>query len=172
VSGWRAGNFEILLTYSSWLSPFNFDLLTPWTIFTESSEGLKFPKDNDLDLTIQIGIHGVWIDSKEKMHSETLVNKTLKFNGIGLEKTEVINNLGSIIPTNTNALDLSLLKKAHLFPAIPRSYVDDKSFGTGNFIITILVTEFDEYGKRVQELGETVEGEKKGIIENLTNFLN
>jgi hypothetical protein len=43
--------------------------------------------------------------------------------------------------------------------------------GTGNFVVTVLVTEVDEYGAAIQELAEDVEKKRTDIISRVTGFL-
>ncbi|MCA9469572.1 MAG: hypothetical protein KC643_29580 [Nitrospira sp.] len=44
-------------------------------------------------------------------------------------------------------------------------------FGFGNIVVSVLVTEFDDYGKKVKEIASKLENNKEEIIGSVTKFL-
>lgn len=102
-----------------WLSPFNIDLLTPRTIFSKSKGGLKFPKDNDLDLTVQVNLQAIWVDKGQKGHSVDIPAKPLKVTKLALnERKDYLTAVDIIEETFVNkmsGIECSKLKKRGLY---------------------------------------------------------
>lgn len=59
-----------------------------------------------------------------------------------------------------------------MLPVVPRSDLGNSYYGTGNFALSILVTEHDDYGEKIKELGQTVEEKKGGWVSQISGFLN
>ena len=57
-----------------WLAPLGFDLLAPWTVFSSDTRGY----DNDVDLKVEISLHGIWVDGKPEMHNQLLAKEEIK----------------------------------------------------------------------------------------------
>ncbi|MCI5134899.1 MAG: hypothetical protein D3920_07440 [Candidatus Electrothrix sp. AW2] len=136
--------------------PFGFDLLAPWTIFKINSvDELSPARPNEVDVTAEISVTAVWV-AGTKGHSELLASRKFNFGSIPLDGE----------PHSLAALGVS----PQLFPIIPRSNtLGDGKLGAGNFIISVLVTEYDDYAERIMELEQGVEKNKAGLIERLTN---
>lgn len=134
--------------------PFGFDILAPWTVFKVNNFTELSPlRPNKVDVTAEISITAVWIDSKQEGYSELIASRRLKFSNISLgEKVDL---------PDTNK---------QLFPAIPRSVVGNK-LGLGNFIVSIIVTEYDDFAERILELEKGIEKNKDGIIKQFTDSL-
>lgn len=136
--------------------PFGFDLLAPWTIFKINSvDELSPARPNEVDVTAEISVTAVWV-AGTKGYSELLASRKFKFGSIPLDGE----------PHSLAALGVS----PQLFPIIPRSNtLGDGKLGAGNFIISVLVTEYDDYAERIMELEQGVEKNKGSLIERLTN---
>lgn len=133
--------------------PFGFDLLAPWTAFQVNSlDELSPLRPNEVDVTAEVSIIGVWVDEKQTGHSELIASRKFNFGKVALD--------GNVYP---------LRAAPQLFPAVPRSYLGGGKLGAGNFIVSVLVTEYDDYAERVMELEQGVEKNKDGLIEQLTN---
>lgn len=152
-----------------WLSPLGFDLLAPWTIFKNDWSTLF---DNDVDLKVQFTLYGVWVDEKQKGHTDLLASQEIRFPNtkLGDEGIKFVDfSADSTCDKVVERTDLKPTPAAQknpfmgqLFQAVPRSVIDEKQgvYGTGNFILTILVTEYDQFGERVKELGTKIEEHK------------
>lgn len=166
-----------------WLAPFGFDLLAPWTIFQNK---LRLT-DNDVDVTIDLDIHGVWVDKEQKAHNESLAKQQLKFTGVVLNQNDgggtlllktkkgapklTCDNISDYMVSDVILTDTE--SNAVLYQAVPRSQYPGGStlVGTGNFILKVLVTEYDDYGNRIKDLGNKLEDNKDSITKALTGFL-
>lgn len=153
-----------------WFSPFGFDLLAPWTALKGDWSTLY---DNDVDLRVQFTLTAVWVDEKQKGHSEVVATSEFKLQNTKLG--EPIWYVDRSSPQDTDNCELIVKKeltvskgsapfRGQLFQAVPRSVVkiakDQEIFGTGNFILNIIVTEYDQFGERVKELGTKIEENK------------
>lgn len=132
--------------------PFGFDILAPWTIFKINDFSELSPlRPNKVDLTVQVSITAVWVDKNEKGHNELIASRELKFSNITLGE------------------EISLPDSAkQLFPAIPRSAIGNK-YGLGNFVVSIMVTEYDDFAERILELEKGIEKNKDGLIKQFTD---
>jgi hypothetical protein len=132
--------------------PFGFDLLAPWTIFQANSlEELSPLRPNEVDVTAEVSVIGVWVDGKQNGHSKVIATRKFKFGKVPVD--------GNVYPLGASP---------QLFPSIPRSYIGGGKLGAGNFIVSVLVTEYDDYAERVMELEQGVEKNREGLIERLT----
>lgn len=138
--------------------PFGFDLLAPWTIFKINSlDELSPARPNEVDVTAEISVTAVWV-AETKGHSELLASRKFNFGSIPLD--------GEPQSLALDGLDVS----PQLFPIIPRSNtLGAGKLGAGNFIISVLVTEYDDYAERIMELEQGVGKNKGSLIEQLTN---
>ncbi len=135
--------------------PFGFDLLAPWTIFQVNSfKELSPLRPNEVDVTAEVSIIGVWVDEKRNGHSKVIATRKFNFGKVSVD--------GTVHPFGASP---------QLFPTIPRSYMGGGKLGAGNFIVSVLVTEYDDYAERVMELEQGVEKNREGLIERLTNVL-
>lgn len=136
--------------------PFGFDILAPWTIFKVNSlDELSLLRPNKVDVTAEVSITGVWLDENGTGHSKLIATRKFKFSNVVLGKERKLYE-EAVSP--------------QLFPAIPRSMVNGKS-GLGNFIVSVTVTEYDDYAERVMELEQGVEKNREGLIERITDAL-
>lgn len=71
-----------------------------------------------------------------------------------------------------NALMSGAKVTSPIFPAIPRTRVSTTNYGPGNFILKALVTEHDNFGERVKELGNKLEGKKEGIVNKVSGWFD
>lgn len=176
-----------------WLSPLNFDLLAPWTIFKNEWSGY----DNDVDVKIRMEFYAMWRDKEGKGHNELIAQQEFSYPNVPLSNTgrnflSLKKDDGSTSKTCPSLLSLlfeanndgkkqiddplvqeELVRArnaAPLFPAIPRSYFEGEIAGTGNFVVKVLVTEYDKYGERVKEVGTKVESSKEGIVKELSHI--
>ncbi len=135
--------------------PFGFDILAPWTVFKVNSlDELSPLRPNEVDVTAEVSIIGVWVDKDQKGHSELIASRKFKFGKVSLS--------GQLHPLGA---------APQLFPAIPRSdNMGGGKLGAGNFIVSVLVTEYDDYAERVMELEQGIEKNKDSLIEQLTGI--
>ena len=132
--------------------PFGFDILAPWTVFKVNSlDELSPLRPNEVDVTVEVSIIGVWVDAEQKGHSELIASRKFKFGKVSLDGK--LHQLGAA---------------PQLFPTIPRSDIDGGRLGAGNFIVSVLVTEYDDYAERVMELEQGVEKNKDSFINRIT----
>ena len=135
--------------------PFGFDILAPWTIFKINSvDELSPARPNEVDVTAEISVTAIWVDKKNEGHSKLIASRKFKFGSIALNGK--LHQLGA---------------SPQLFPAIPRSYMGGGKLGAGNFIVSVLVTEYDDYAERVMELEQGVEKNRDNFVERLTDAL-
>ena len=136
--------------------PFGFDILAPWTVFKVNSVDELSPlRPNEVDVTAEVSITGVWVDEKQIGHSELIASRKFKFGKVSLD--------GKSQPLGA---------APQLFPAIPRSdNMGGSRLGAGNFIVSVLVTEYDDYAERVMELEQGVEKNKDSLIQRLTDAI-
>ena len=141
--------------------PFGFDLLAPWTIFKINSiDELSPARPNKVDVTVEVSVTAVWLDAGQQAHSEVIATRKFNFGSIPLGQEQDLEARGF---------------SPQLFPAIPRSVIHLKGLGNpallgpGNFIISVLVTEYDDYAERVMELEQGVEKNRDSLIERLTS---
>ncbi len=141
--------------------PFGFDILAPWTIFKLNSLNELSPlRPNKVDITAEVSVTAVWIDKNRKSYSQLIASRKFKFGDITL---------------SDDPEPKSLPYTPQLFPTVPRSVLtldtngNPKLLGPGNFIISIIVTEYDDYAERVMELEQGVDKNRDNFIERLTN---
>lgn len=107
--------------------------------------------DRDLDMKVQVDIHAAWIDRLGNPRYERIVSQEFKVSNLELGEQK------------------SLKVPMVLSPGIPRSSLGELSgapaFGLGNFAVTVLVKEYDDYGKRVAEVAKQV-GERADALED------
>ena len=69
---------------------------------------------------------------------------------------------------------MQLVAQSALFPSPPRAFLNELDISSGNANVTmkLQVTEFDNFGKRVQEVSGAFDEEKEDLQSQLTNFLS
>ena len=156
------------------------DWLLPWTWYSFSNNALG-KMDNDVNVNIEVSLHAVWIDNQLEGHSQLVATGEMK--------------IGNMTLGEEKSLSSQAIAK-QLFPGIPRSHIasiqasqggsrvidegddesltressftlDTKVLGPGNFILTVLVKEYDEYGERVKETSTLLEENKDEIREGI-----
>lgn len=172
-----------------WLAPLNFDLFAPWTILKSDNwldtENKWFGYDNDVDLKIEVSLYAIWVEAgdERKIHNELVAKQ--EFNYLNVELGDKgIPDLGA-----ARGNDDPFTKSPQLLPAIPRSFlykynkkvedsngnprfVEKEAWGGGNYIMTILVTEHDNFSERVKELGNKIKENKEGLVDKITKGLD
>jgi len=150
-----------------WLSPFGLDLLNPWSIIARGPTGI--PRDDDVD--VLVSIQAVWIDKQQNVHVAEIARQQISRRTVKLEgsnaKPDLKNSCVGPAPTPEDEKNIF----ENLYPSVPRSPLAGTEYGTGNFIVTILVTEDDEFGVRVRELASRLEAQRQGLIESITGAL-
>jgi hypothetical protein len=59
--------------------------------------------------------------------------------------------------------------RSQWFPAVPVSRsADGKRFGTGNYVVKVVVREYDDFGKKVKVVGEKLESNREKIVDFAT----
>jgi hypothetical protein len=105
----------------------------PWT-------WLKKVRDR-IDADVNIVIEGHWIDDNDVSHREDLADLHLRLSDLKLGDT-----------TNISTV------RSEWFPLIPRS--KKPKLGTGTYVVKVKVTEYDDYGKLVNEVSDEVSTNK------------
>ena len=157
------------------LRPLGFDVLAPWTVLQNGGiKGFSPTRKNDVDLEIQLSLHGVWSDGR-KQQNQLLGQRIIKLRNMKVGSTRKLNGrvVGDSYDPCVRDPNATLnLPIAELFPAVPRTViVKNKLFGPGNFIVSILVSEVDDYGESVREIQEGVNEQRETVIESITNAL-
>jgi hypothetical protein len=141
-------------------------------------------EDNDLDLTVAVSIYGVWVDNSQKGHVDLVSDGSFKISN--LELGQVYGVGGKPIPGGNLT--------GHLSPAVPRSQLgsiietheqvqvarsplapapgfDSRTMelarpllGPGNYFVTFLVTEHDDYGTKVKEAADALADRRENIV--------
>ncbi len=128
-----------------------FGLLDPGSWFEDA--------DDTIDLSVQLTMHAVWTDAEAESHIKKVFEGSLKIQDLKIG-TAYGPGAGAPVPGGSFV--------GQLTPAIPRSFLGDGSggpiYGTGNFIISILVTEHDDYGSKVKQVGTALSENQDKII--------
>lgn len=86
---------------------------------------------------MKIVIEGHWIDDNDVFHREDLADLRLRMSDLKLGDTINISTV-----------------RSEWFPLIPRS--KKPKLGTGAYVVKVKVTEYDNYGKLVNEVSDEV----------------
>jgi hypothetical protein len=118
--------------------------------------------DKNVDLEMNISLNTFWIDNDKTYKSESIGPLNVILYNVPLRK------------------ELSKEKLADYatpwFSVIPRSHLDDNTFGTGNYSLRITVKEYDEYGTNRITFNERFNYDSnredaKGAINEVSNQL-
>lgn len=176
------------------LSPFGFDLLNPWEFVTDwFSEGPKLFNDENVDMTIEISISNLIYDEKtKKPKTIDLGKRELNFKKLKMQSPdEEKQNSNPIIKATcgkfmndkdeqnvtdinkqVNEKESSIQQGKNLdfrtFFATPAP--SSKNSNMTFYTVNVKVTEVDDFGARVKELGKTFSSEKQGIQDKFTNM--
>jgi len=101
----------------------------PWTWF-------KKVRDR-IDADVNVVLEGHWVDDHEMSHREDLADLHLSLRDLKLGDTTNISEV-----------------RSEWFPLIPRS--KKPKLGTGTYVVKVKVTEYDDYGKLVNEVLDEV----------------
>lgn len=101
----------------------------PWTWFMKVRDRI--------DADVNIVIEGHWVDDHEMSHREDLADLHLSLRDLKLGDTMNISKV-----------------RSEWFPLIPRS--KKPKLGTGTYVVKVKVTEYDDYGKLVNEVTNEV----------------
>lgn len=121
-------------------------------------------KDTNLDIAVKIIFDSVWLDT----------NNTIQTNSTSvdfLSNNIEFNKLNDFSSNDTNSVSTQWI------PSIPRSAKFDNSgnligFGSGNYSVTVVVKEFDDFGKRLKELAEFIDKNREGVVGFISDQLN
>lgn len=136
-----------------------FNWFEPWTWVGD---------DNDLDLTVHITVDAAWIEESGARHFETVAEGEFNIRNVEFDTEYKRGDSDSPIPSGNLA--------GQLIPALPRSFISERDnseldvLGLGNYIVKILITEIDDYGEKIQEKAEGLEGDRDSLIEDLVGF--
>lgn len=110
----------------------------------------------------------------EKFKCEYLTHKKVTKGDHNVEKTELAIKKDAVSDDESKIVvedyfDFPPSSNTYLFQAVPRSTraKDSKFLGTGNYILSVLVTERDNHGERVKEIASKIEGQKEGILKGV-----
>jgi hypothetical protein len=177
--------------------PFGFDILAPWTIFQTWSEtggfkGFSPLRPAKVDMRVEVKLIGVWIDKDQKGRADEIAARTIDIPGVEIgqcidfTKPEH-DHIGDIVIDDNCDADKDLEKSAQnylaqgkpeLFTRVPRAYrftdandSNPKLKGSyGNYIVTVLVTEVDNFGERVMDIANTVKENEGTLIKSLQSL--
>ncbi|TKB62702.1 MAG: hypothetical protein E8D48_08005 [Nitrospira sp.] len=116
----------------------------PWTWF-------KKVRDR-IDADVNIVIEGHWIDDNDVSHREDLADLHLRLSDVKLGDT-----------TNISTV------RSEWFPLIPRS--KKPKLGTGTYVVKVNVTEYDDYGKLVNEVSDEVSTNRADWVKKIKQSL-
>jgi|GEM_PF-2152319 hypothetical protein len=124
----------------------------PWTYAIQ--------KDDTIDVEVMVDIQGFWIDAEGVSHMEPLAVVSIPVHGLtfGVEKRTFKNDAVS-----------------QWFPAVPASTVKDADgsllYGTGNYVFSARISEYDDAGRRVAKYSELLEKNREDWINRLVKGL-
>ena len=116
--------------------------------------------DNDLDIKINIDIKGFWMDEEKGIRSKKVVDVNINLKNIVLGKEYKLNKIGSdeyISYDNKKSINKNI--KTEWFAPIPISIDKNNNYLTnsfGNYSITIEVMEIDNFGKKFEQLDNSL----------------
>ncbi|MGQ0557216.1 MAG: hypothetical protein ACT4PN_14875 [Nitrospiraceae bacterium] len=90
-----------------------------------------------IDADVNIVIEGHWLDDNDVSHREDVADLHLRLSDLKLGDTTTISTV-----------------RSEWFPVIPRSKKPKQ--GTGTYVVKVKVTEYDDYGKLVNEVSDDV----------------
>jgi hypothetical protein len=138
-----------------------FNWFEPWTWFGFGAA------DSDIDVVVKLTLHAAWVDKDQKGRFEKVAEGEFKIRNLELGTTYK--------PDPDPAKGEKQLSagtfEGQLVPAIPRSVPASGGPG-GNFVVTILVTEVDDYGSEIKEHADRLQKGRDGLIERVTNWAN
>ncbi|MDH4085055.1 MAG: hypothetical protein OEV99_16515 [Nitrospira sp.] len=101
-----------------------------------------------IDADVNIVIEGHWMDGNEVSHREDLADLHLRLRDLKLGDTT----------------DISAVR-SEWFPLIPRTKKPKQ--GTGTYVVKVRVTEYDDYGKLVNEVSDEVSTNKADWVKKI-----
>ena len=128
----------------------NFIRIVPRGLLVNYSKAKLKIGDKNIDLDINILINGFWLDSEKNHNIQEIASLNITLYNIPFRKEITKEELKKNV--------------TEWFPIVPRSYIDDNIYGTGNYVIRINITEYDEYGERVK-ISEQFERHRTDITE-------
>ena len=127
--------------------------------------------DGAIDLEIDVSIDAVWLDSKQQGRRATIGSFRTKLSdvkiGSGCEIPEFSKRGQSTAGRDCNVLGEGEVRSTGWLPAFPRSTYQKEAWGLGNYILSVRVSEFDEFGEAVAKAGEGVEQQRARIVERV-----
>ncbi|MEQ9559802.1 MAG: hypothetical protein RIG67_28845 [Rhodospirillales bacterium] len=165
------------------LSPFGFDLLNPWELVTDWFQGgPKLVQDDDVDLTIDVKVTNLILEKQSNLM------KTVELGSLSLPLKKTKMATPPTVPDHTapgirtrpcdeqNFDDLiksngSMAAGTLNFDGfMPRPRKISEGDTAELFTVSVNVTEVDDFGARVKELGEKFKEKKEGFQEQLNNL--
>lgn len=172
--------------------PFGFDILAPWTVLQLNDASDLLPvRPAKVDMKFDLAISGVWLENSKneswKWHNEKVASQIFSVPAVpigGDLMCDISNVKPDIVEFQNLYAENEQCKKfpidSILLAPIPRSTVPffDNSgsittnySGLGNFIVSALITEYDDFGERVTQINKTVKDNESGLVKGLSNLL-
>lgn len=125
-----------------------------------------FPAKETFDADVEINVDAIWLDAKQKMHTENIAGLSVTLRGI---KLPVDAGESSEVPSS----HFSALS-SQWFPRIPRSTLDDAPLpsGSGTYVLRVKVREFDDFGDRINQIKPLLESQRTNIPEYVNIVLS
>ncbi len=116
----------------------------PWTWFSDVRDRI--------DADVNIVIEGHWIDDNDVSRREDVADLHLRLSDLKLGDT-----------TNISTV------RSEWFPVIPRS--KKPKLGTGTYVVKVRVTEYDDYGKLINEVSDEVSTNRSDWVKKIKQSL-
>lgn len=134
--------------------------LQPVRIKIDKSKAKLLRKDNTLDLVIQVQIISYWVGTDQEYHAEETASITLPVYNIELGRTY-------------GSQDVELANGSGWFLPVPLSHREDgQVFGNGTFSLKVIVTEVDDFGKRIGSISDLVNNNEAALKDWLLQLLD
>ena len=132
--------------------------------------------DAAIDLNIEVQVDGVWIDSRSQGQRATLGSLRTRLSDVEIgsdcQIPEFSERIGSKPARRCNALKEGEVRSTGWLPAFPRSSYHKEPWGLGNYILTLKVSEFDEFGESVSGAAAVVGKQREQIVERVVETVH
>ena len=149
--------------------------LRPLQIFVEKTKAKLRAGDDDVDISIHFKLNGYWTNKAQDIKSRETADISLLLKNIQLGETyrmEMGESKQSYL-VSENGEKSNYNSMSDWFAPVPFS-LDDKGDraedARGNFVVSIQVTELDDYGQQVAKFGENID-DSSGIWAELAKKL-
>ncbi|TDJ01229.1 MAG: hypothetical protein E2O73_04565 [Deltaproteobacteria bacterium] len=127
--------------------------------------------DGAIDLDIELKVDAVWIDSKRQGRRATLGSLQTRLSDVEIGSDCRIPAFpergGSASDRDCNALKAGEARSTGWLPAFPRSTFDNEPWGLGNYILSVKVSEFDEFAESVSGAATALGEQRTEIVERV-----